>query len=278
MSYTWDDAAPKPDLHVSLAGKVLAGVRIALFLLWMVVVYASGLLVRLVEPLAFGAHRPITHRMIQGFFAVSMAIFGIRVRTEGTPMQTAGVVVANHSSWLDIFAIYARHRVYFVAKDDVAGWPVVGRLVRFSGALFINRSRRGSAAQIVDLRDRVLAGQRLNFFPEGTSSDGQRVLPFKPTLFAAFADPALRDITRVQPVTIVYTAPKGADPRFYAWWGQMTLGPHFIKVVSRLRQGEVKLIYHEPVAVADFADRKALAAHCEAVIRARFEAERAKAA
>lgn len=271
MSYTWDDAAPKPDLRVSAAGKVLATARISLLILWLLLLLPPTVLARLIDPLLAGRNRPLTHRLIQAFFAGAMAVLGIPVRREGVPMQGAGVVVANHTSWLDIFAIHARDRVYFVAKDDVAGWPLVGPLTRLGGTVYIRRSRRGSAGQIAELRDRVLTGQKLVIFPEGTSSDGQRVLPFKPTLFAAFADPALRDITRVQALSVVHKAPADADPRFYGWWGEMDLGPHLFKVASRLRQGEIRLIYHAPVAVADFADRKALAAHCEGLVRAGFE-------
>ncbi len=277
MSYTWDDDAPKPDLRVSLAGKALATVRFLLFMSWLAIMFPLTFLARLAERHVAGPDRPITQRMTQAFFAGSMRIFGIPIRTEGTPMQTAGVVVANHCSWIDILAIYGRHRVFFVAKDEVAAWPLVGGLVRFSGALIIARDRRESASQVANLRDRVLAGQRLIFFPEGTSSDGLRMLPFRPTLFGAFTDPALRDITHVQPVTMVYRAPKGADPRFYAWWGQMSMGPHFLKVLAQYPQGDVRIIYHDPVPVAGFADRKALAAHCEAVIRERFEVEMGRA-
>jgi 1-acyl-sn-glycerol-3-phosphate acyltransferase len=190
-------------------------------------------------------------------------------------MRTAGVMVSNHSSWLDILAIHSRQAVFFVTKEEVSGWPIIGGLVRFSGALVVARDRREAAAQVAKLRDRVLDGQRLIFFPEGTSTDGLRMLPFRPTLFAAFTDPALRDIIRVQPVTVVYTAPRGADPRFYAWWGHMSLVPHLVKVLAQYPHGKVKVIYHAPVPAAGFADRKALAAHCEAVIRERFEAERA---
>jgi 1-acyl-sn-glycerol-3-phosphate acyltransferase len=275
MSYTWDDAAPKPDMRVSLPGRLLATIRFVLFLSWLVVVFPVIFVARLAERPFFGADRPITQRIAQAFFAGAVWIFGIPVRTEGTPMRTAGLVVSNHCSWLDIPIIYGRHPVFFVAKDDVAAWPFIGRLVRLSGALVITRDRRESAAQVGNQRDRVGVGQTLFLFTEGTSTDGLRMLPFRPTLFAAFTDPALRDIIRVQPVTVVYTAPRGADPRFYAWWGHMSLVPHLVKVLAQYPHGKVKVIYHAPVPAAGFADRKALAAHCEAVIRERFEAERA---
>ena len=121
--------------------------------------------------------------------------------------------------------------------------------------------------QITVFRDRLAAGHKLLFFPEGTSTDGQQVLPFKPALFAAFFDPSLRDTLQMQAVTVNYQAPKGADPRFYGWWGDMDFGPHLLATLAAARQGGVQVIYHPPVRVADFADRKALAKAMEKQVR-----------
>jgi lyso-ornithine lipid O-acyltransferase len=106
------------------------------------------------------------------------------------------------------------------------------------------------------------------FFPEGTSTDGQRILPFKSTLFAAFFAPDLRDLVQVQPVTVIWRAPSGADPRFYGWWGDMEFGGHLLSVLASPRQGSVEVVYHHPLRVADFPDRKALALACEGAVRA----------
>jgi 1-acyl-sn-glycerol-3-phosphate acyltransferase len=103
------------------------------------------------------------------------------------------------------------------------------------------------------------------------------VLPFKTTLFAAFFDPSLKDSLMVQPVSVIYAAPPGEDARFYGWWGAMGFGPHLLKVLACRRPGAVTLVYHPPVAVADFPDRKALARYCETMVRdgvaARLEAK-----
>jgi lyso-ornithine lipid O-acyltransferase len=109
------------------------------------------------------------------------------------------------------------------------------------------------------------------FFPEGTSTDGRRVLPFKTTLFAAFLSDALRDSLWVQPVTVVYKAPPGADPRLYGWWGSMDLAPHLLTTLAPAVQGSVTVIYHPPVRAADYADRKALAAATESLVRKGLE-------
>ena len=225
------------------------------------------LLVRLFERPIFGTQRPITPHITQFVCRNAFRILGIRFATNGTPMHQKGAVVANHAGWLDIFSLNARKRVYFVSKSEVAGWPGIGWLARATGTVFINRDRKEAQSQIEVFRTRLMAGHKLLFFPEGTSSDSQRVLTFKSTLFAAFFTPDLRDFMWVQPVTIRYFAPEGRDPRFYGWWGDMEFGPHLLQTLAVRRQGRVELVYHEPVKVSDFKGRKELAAHCEAAVR-----------
>lgn len=225
------------------------------------------LLIRLFERPIFGTQRPITPHITQFVCRNAFRILGIRFATTGDPMQQKGAVVANHAGWLDIFTLNARKRVYFVSKSEVAGWPGIGWLARATGTVFINRDRKEAQSQIEVFRTRLMAGHKLLFFPEGTSSDSQRVLPFKSTLFAAFFTPDLRDFMWVQPVTIRYFAPEGRDPRFYGWWGDMEFAPHLLQTLAVRRQGQVELVYHTPVKVSEFKGRKELAAHCEAAVR-----------
>jgi len=107
----------------------------------------------------------------------------------------------------------------------------------------------------------------LLFFPEGTSTDGLRVLPFKPTLFQAFFSDRLRDVLQVQPVTLAYHAPEGEDARFYGWYGDMELGSNILSTLAVKRQGWVEVVYHPPLSVAAFAGRKALACAAETAVR-----------
>jgi len=125
-----------------------------------------------------------------------------------------------------------------------------------------------SQPQIAHFLNRLAVGDRLLFFPEGTSTGGRRVLPFKPTLFAAFFDPALRDQLQLQAVTLVYEAPPGTDPRFYGWWGDMDLAPHLLSTLAVARPGRITLRYAPPVALRDYPDRKALARALEDQVRA----------
>ncbi len=263
----WNDipmAAPRIGpvgwMRVALRGSVLALVTYGCLALLLVV--------RLVEAPLCGMHRPVTPRITRFVCRAAFAILGIRYTRRGTPMAHPGAVVANHGSWLDIFALNACQQVYFVAKSEVAGWPGIGWLARATGTVFITRKGTEAKIQQEVFEARLRFGHKLMFFPEGTSTDAVRVLPFKSTLFAAFFTHGLEHVLHVQPVTVVYHAPAGQDLRFYGWWGDMTFVGHMLQVLAQSPQGEVEVIFHPPVPVDAFADRKALAAHCERVIRA----------
>ena len=268
MTTTWDSTEPPaPPPPFDTRAKLRAARRILPLALFLILCLVLLLLVRLIEAPLCGARRPVSP-VFQGlvcraFFRLS----GIGLKITGTPMRHAGALVANHSSWLDIFSLSAAAPVFFVSKAEVRSWPGIGPLARATGTVFINRKRGEARAQQEMFLERLRAGQRLLFFPEGTSTDGKRVLPFKTTLFAAFFAPELRALTHIQPVSVLYRAPEGAEPRFYGWWGDMEFGAHFLKVFGARRQGGVEVIYHPPLAVSDFPDRKALAAECEARVR-----------
>lgn len=226
------------------------------------------LVVRMIERPLCGLRRPVTPSITQFVCRTSFRILGIRYTSRGTPMDQHGIVVANHSSWLDIFALNADQRIYFVSKDEVRGWAGIGWLARATGTVFITRDRRHAASQKTEFEDRLRAGHKLLFFPEGTSTDGRRVLKFNPTLFAALYSDGISETLWVQPVTVIYTAPEGQDPRFYGWWGSADFAPHLVRVLSARPQGAVEVIHHPPAKVADFASRKALAAWAENQVRA----------
>ncbi len=225
------------------------------------------LLVRLVERPLFGMERRWSPHITQIVCRAAFAILRIGYIQVGKPMQNYGAIVSNHASWLDIFALNAGQRIYFVAKAEVEFWAAIGWLARATGTLFIARKGSEAKAQQALFEERLRAGHRLLFFPEGTSSDTVRVLPFKSSLFAAFYSHGLDRIMQIQPVTLVYHAPAGQDPRYYGWWGDMEFAPHLLRVLACRRQGRVEVIYHPEVPVDAFPDRKQLAAYCERVIR-----------
>lgn len=231
-------------------------------------------MIRLIERPFYGVHRPWTPWITQLVCRWAFAILGLRHETQGERMARPGAVVANHASWLDIFSLNARKRIYFVSKSEVAGWPGIGLLAKITGTVFIARDPKQAKVQQAVFEKRLLAGHKLLFFPEGTSTDGLRVLPFKSTLFQAFFTPDLRHELHIQPVTVIYTAPEGEDARFYGWWGDMDFGSHLVKTLAARRQGSVKVVYHQPVKVDSFANRKDLAAHVERVVRFGMPPER----
>jgi 1-acyl-sn-glycerol-3-phosphate acyltransferase len=222
---------------------------------------------RLIERPVYGQHRPWTPSITKWVSRCVFAILGMAHRIEGQPMTGPGAVVCNHVSWLDIFALNARKRVYFVSKSEVAGWPGIGALARLTGTVFIKRDRREARGQTTIFAERLGLGHRLLFFPEGSSTDGMRVLSFKSTLFEAFFTLNKAQTMQVQPVTVIYRAPSDQDRRFYGWWGDMSFGGHLVQVLGAARQGGVTLLYHAPLRVTDFTDRKALAAAAEAAVR-----------
>ncbi len=228
---------------------------------------AAMLILRLIERPLHGAARPWTPSLTLFVCRAAFRVMNIDYLCHGAPMDHRGAVVANHSSWLDIFALNRDARIYFVSKSEVSAWPGIGWLARATGTVFIRRSARDAAKQKRTFEERLTLGHKLLFFPEGTSTDGLRVLPFKPTLFAAFFAPELREITWVQPVTVAYTAPDGAETRFYGWWGDMDFGPHLLKTLAASKQGRVDVTWHDPLKVADFPDRKALAKAAEIAVR-----------
>jgi 1-acyl-sn-glycerol-3-phosphate acyltransferase len=230
-------------------------------------------LVRLAEAPLFGQRRPVTPSITRFVCRNAFRIMGMGWRAEGVPLRGAGAVVANHSTWLDIFALNAGDRVYFVSKAEVADWPGIGWLARATGTVFIRRNPREAHEHVDTFRRRLAAGHRLVFFPEGTSTDGRRILPFKTTLFAAFLDPDLRATLMIQPVSVTYVAPSGKDPRFLGWWGAMDFAPHLARVLAARRPGEVQLVYHPGLAAADFNNRKQLAGAAETAVRSGFAGE-----
>lgn len=264
---TWREELESDRPRIGPVGYALILLRGGLFAF----VTYGGLLVllacRLVERPLCGRDRPATPYITRAVCRASLAIMGIRYSVRGQPMHHVGAVVANHSSWLDIFALNACQSVYFVSKAEVAHWPFIGWLARATGTAFIARDPKQAKHQQVLFEERIRAGHKLLFFPEGTSTDGLRVLPFKPTLFAAFHSHRLQHAMEIQPVTVIYRAPPDTTSRFYGWWGDMAFAPHLAKVLAKARQGRVEVVFHEPVRVDAFASRKELARYCEEAVR-----------
>lgn len=209
------------------------------------------------------------HRMV-------LRTLGIRVHLSGAP-ETARplLIVSNHVSWTDILVLGSVADVHFVAKSDMARWPVFGALARLQRTVFVERDRRhGSRKQAAELAGRLGRGDALVLFPEGTTSNGNAVLPFKSTLFGAVGTAFAGDgavAAVVQPAAISYNRigglPAGRRERArLAWIGEDDLLPHIVMLL-RLGDVEAHLSFGEPIALDGESDRKRLAREAEKAVR-----------
>lgn len=215
-------------------------------------------------------------------------LLGIRLTVSGQPVRNTPVLlIANHSSWLDIPVLSAAAPVSFIAKREVGTWPGISALARLQRTVFVDRERRTSVGETArEISDRLAAGDTLVLFAEGTSSDGNRVLPFRSSLFGAVigrrrdaldespggpGQALLSAGASVQTVALVYTrrhgVPLGRAERVHVgWYGDMDMIPH---AWTLLRSGplDVTVAFGPPVPIGSVADRKALARSTEAEIR-----------
>jgi 1-acyl-sn-glycerol-3-phosphate acyltransferase len=205
---------------------------------------------------------------------VALWTLGLRYVQHGRPMPSAGAFVANHSSWIDIIVLQRAAAPFLVSKSEVRSWPVVGQVGRAIGTMFIDRRPGEAKRQETELFGRLVRGDQMALFPEGTSSDGQRVLPFKSALFGVFFVDGMQDGVAVQPVTIRYTPRAGLPASFYGWWGEMDFASHARDVLARSTGGVVEISFHPPLRAAEFASRKALADRAGAQVAASFTSDR----
>ncbi|MDQ7069688.1 MAG: 1-acyl-sn-glycerol-3-phosphate acyltransferase [Rhodobacterales bacterium] len=274
MNMLWQAESEMKTRKTTMLGWLLGALRVAVLMSLLIFGMVILLVFRIIERPFFGLRRPVTPFITQFVCRRALAIMGIGLSMRGERMKEMGAVVANHSSWLDIFVLNAKKRVYFVSKSEVAQWPGIGWLAKATGTVFIRRNPRDAKHQQQLFEARLLVGHKLLFFPEGTSTDSLRVLPFKSTLFQAFFNPHLHHKMFIQPVTVIYFAPPNQDSRFYGWWGDMEFGAHLVKTLTTVRQGRVEIVYHAPVKVDQFANRKVLAAHVESIVRSGMPVER----
>ncbi len=205
-------------------------------------------------------------RLTQGWARTLLWSFGLRV-THSQPSTTPrpALFVGNHQSYLDILVIAAHCPTLFVAKSEVSRWPLLGWLASLGGTIFIERANTHSNVRAAYRVSRALRqGVNVLVFPEGTTSDGTRVLPFQPFFFVA----AVRAVAAVQPLTIKYMAvndaPLADETRdWLCWHGAMDFVRHFWRLLG-LRGAAAQLCMHEPLSAPNAA--RALAQQAQAVI------------
>lgn len=219
--------------------------------------------------------RSLSERIPLFFHRTCLPVLGIRVEQHGAiSTHRPTLFVCNHSSYLDITVLGAFIPGCFVAKAEVARWPLFGLLAKLQRTVFVDRRRNSTHRQADEIAERLAAGDNLILFPEGTSNDGNRTLPFRSALLSV-AEPGRNGNTpaaglAIQPVSIAYTRlngmPLGHGLRpLVAWYGDMVMADHLWQLL-RLGKLTVVLTFHDPVTLEQFGSRKALTEHCQRVV------------
>ncbi len=245
---------------------LLAVWRVPALLMWITIV-----------PLLFFAGRACRwrgHTEMPHYFHRGMCyILGLRVTYSGNICTQAPVLfVSNHISYLDIFPL-GKIRGYFIAKSEVANWPVLGTYAQFQNTLFFERKTGRARYQLDHMQQYLRCGKSLILFAEGTSTEGTHVETFKSSLFesAAIDDPRVS----IQPITIAYISQGGqrmnqAIRDYYAWYGTMPFGSHATALLP-LKNVEIKVHFHPVCYLQDFDSRKACADHCQAMVAEKLQ-------
>ena len=187
--------------------------------------------------------------------------FGLRIRIHGD-IPRGGLIVSNHVSYLDIVALSAAVACAFVSKKEVARWPIFGLYARLGATVFVDRERRSAVAEVAgEMRDRLDAGVPLTLFPEGTSTGGSDVLPFRSSLF----EPVVELGCPVTACALRYSLAGGSVADEVAYWGDMTLAPHLLHLLGKTG---VTLDIHFGPSSPRTGDRKTLARDLHAEVRA----------
>lgn len=244
------------------------------------VLFALAALTLLLLPLqllAVAFNLNLQRRIPHYYHRALCALIGVRIREIGARTRAKPVLIlANHVSWLDICIISALHPVVFIAKSEVARWPVLGWLSRLQRTVFIDRERRhktGAATQAI--AGRLLKGDAVVLFAEGTSSNSIRILPFRSALIGAvhhaLGDGAAFTEVAIQPMSLAYVGfnglPVGRGLRErVAWYGDASLVPHIIGVLSSGAL-DVTVSWGEATTCDIGGDRKQIARDAETCVR-----------
>ena len=209
------------------------------------------------------------------YYRALCTVLRIRVRVVGEPVRDRAVLfISNHVSWADIVVIGSIAPVAYVSKSEIAGWPLVGTAAKSQRTVFVDRSRRHQTGDaIAEIVKRLASGTSVVLFAEGTSSDGNRVLPFRSALIGAVKEAISRAEhgILIQPMSICYTGlngiPMGRQHRpTVAWYGDLDFMPHIKDFIER---GAIDAVvsYGDPVAADGTVDRKAMTKSLEGAVR-----------
>lgn len=201
-------------------------------------------------------------------------LFNLRCHVTGeVSQQRPTLFLSNHVSYLDVFVLGQFTPAFFIAKSEVAGWPILGWLAKAQNTLFFERKGNKVRHQLGIMSEHFDREGNLILFPEGTSTEGEHIEPFKSSLMQS-VETSKNDVL-IQPVTLAYThynqQPMSREIRDqYAWYAKMPFASHFFNALG-LQKADVTLIYHTPVKLSDFASRKECAQYCQQTVAAGLE-------
>ncbi|NLA66829.1 MAG: 1-acyl-sn-glycerol-3-phosphate acyltransferase [Gammaproteobacteria bacterium] len=249
-----------PQVHTARAGGSLARAgRYALrvpMLLWHALVHLPLVMVAITLPsdrIALGAES-LRDRLVRTWQGGLARVFGLRLRRTGTPLPGAALFVANHVSWMDIPVLHSQRMMGFVAKREIEGWPLVGRMARRGGTIFHERGSQESLGGVLHaMIARLRSGRAVGVFPEGRTRDGAEVGPFHARIFMA----AVECGVPVQPVALRYGA-AGSAQRIVAFQPREDFGRNFLRLLGEPAR-DVEVMFLEPVMPGDAEGRAAIA-------------------
>lgn len=261
------DVGPEPARGAGLVTKARVGVVLALV----------GLVTLVGIPLQWLSLKlglPIRRHIPAWYHRIVLRLIGVRVTVHGAPAEGRPLLLlSNHASWLDISVLGSLFPLFFVAKSDVEKWPVIGLLATLQRTVFVDRQRRSATGAVNrEIAARLAQGDPVVLFAEGTSNDGNRILPFRSALVGAVRDAfdGERPVI-VQPMAVAYVRlqgmPMGRSHRpVAAWTGDLELAPHLMEV---LRQGaiDVEVTFGHARMLDGEADRKHVTRACEREVR-----------
>ena len=198
-----------------------------------------------------------------------LGLFGLKLKVVGKQSNNSKIFVCNHISWTDILVIQSVIDIIFIAKSEVKKMPGLGFLASIANTIFIDRNPLKISEDSHLIKKIIKKGASICFFPEGTSTDGLRVLKFKSGFFQLLFDKNLNiknECSTVQPLSIYYMINnKKLSKDFYGWWGSMSIISHIIKILC-LSSGSVILKFHKPLDSKNFNNRKELTIAVESII------------
>ncbi len=245
---------------VSLGSPLRAIVRLSLY-------FGLTVLLLPVQAIAVYFALPLRTALPLWYHRQCCRILGVQVERRGRRSRVHPTLyVSNHISYLDISVLGSLIPGSFVAKAEVRNWALLGWCARLQRSVFVDRRAARVAEESDEISRRLAAGDDLILFAEGTSGDGNRVLPFKSALLSVIEQRRPGESSVIQPVSIAYTRldglPLGRNLRpYYAWYGDMLFAPHIWQLAG-LGRLTVQVHFHSPVSSADFGSRKELCDYC----------------